>query len=85
MDVSNRLKVLNCMQTFTDHNKLTLNSKQNSKDMWICCRDRIPEPPLLSNDGELIERTSSLKRLGIRHQDTLKWSDHIIGITKMVN
>ncbi len=45
--VSNMQEVLNCMQTWADHNKMTLNSKK-TKDMWICFRDCIPEPPSLS-------------------------------------
>ena len=70
-DVSNMQEVLNCMQTWADHNKMTLNLKK-TKDMWICFRDCIPEPPLLSIDGELIERASSFKLLGVRHQNNLK-------------
>ena len=83
-DVSNMQEVLNCMQIWADHNKMTLNSKK-TKDMWICFRDCIPEPPPLSIDGELIERTKSFKLLGVRHQNTLKWNDHIMEITKKAN
>ncbi len=83
-DVSNMQEVLNGMQTWADHNKMTLNSKK-AKHMWICFRDCIPEPPPLSTDGELIERTKSFKLLGVRHQNTLKWNDHIMEITKKAN
>ena len=65
-DVSNMQEVLNCMRTWADHNKMTLNSK---KDKWICFRDCIPELPLLSIDGELIERTSSFKPLASEYSE----------------
>ena len=40
--------------------------------------------PLLI-DRELIERTKSFKLLGVRHQNTLKWNDHVMEITKKAN
>ena len=62
-DVNNMQEVFNCMQTWADHNKMTLNSK-NTKDVWICFRDCIPEPPLLSTDGELIRKDKFAKTSG---------------------
>ena len=77
-------EVLNSMQKWADANKMALNSKK-TKDMWICFRDCIPEPPPLSIDAEIIERTSSFKLLGVWLQNTLKWNDHIREITKKAN
>ena len=77
-------EVLNSAQRWADANKMALNSKK-TKDMWICFRDCIPEPPPLSIDGEIIERTSSFKLLGVWLQNTLKWNDHFREITKKAN
>ena len=63
---------------------MALNSKK-TKGMWICFRDYIPEPPPLSIDGEIIERTCSFKLLGVWLQNTFKWNDHIREITKKAN
>ena len=62
--VSHMQEVLNSRQKWADANKMALNSKK-TKDMWICFRDCIPEPPHLSIDSEMIERTSSFKLLGV--------------------
>ena len=83
-DVSQMQEVLNSMQTWADFNKMTLNSKK-TKDLWICFRDCISEPPPLTIGGETIERTSSFKLLGVWHQNTLKWNDHVKEITKKAN
>ena len=83
-DVSKMQEVLNSIQTWADFNKMALNSKK-TKDMWICFRDCISEPPPLTIGGETIERTSSFKLLGVWHQNTLKWNDHVKEITKKAN
>ena len=83
-DVSQMQEVLNSMQTWVDFNKMALNSKK-TKDMWICFHDCISEPPPLTIGGETIERTSSFKLLGVWHQNTLKWNDHVKEITKKAN
>ena len=83
-NVSHMQEALNSMQKWADADKMALNSKK-TKNMWICFRHCIPEPPPLSIDGEIIERTSSFKLLGVWLQNTLKWNDHIREITKKAN
>ena len=79
-NVSHMQEVLNSMQKWADANKMALNSKK-TKDMWICFRDCIPEPPPLSIDGEIIERRSSYKLLGVWHQIECSVLPTEIGIT----
>ena len=69
-NVSHMQEVCDSMQKWADADKMALNSKK-TKDMWICFRDCISEPPPLSIDGEIIERTSSFKLLGVWLQNTL--------------
>ena len=45
--------------------------------MWIYFRDCIPEPPPLTTGGEIIERVSSFKLLGVWHQNNMRWNTHI--------
>ena len=39
---------------------MKLNEKK-TKDLWICFKNAIPEPPLLMIDNEVIERVKSFK------------------------
>ena len=75
-------EVLDAMHTWADNSKMILNSKK-SKDMWIYFGNRIAEPSFpLTTGGEMIERVSSFKLLGVWHQNNLKWNTHIEKIDK---
>ena len=64
-------EVLNSMDGWAQENKMSLNPKK-TKDMWICFKDSIPEPPQLSIiDGTTVERVNAFKLLGVLHQDNL--------------
>ena len=70
-------EVLDAMHTWADNSKMILNSKK-SKGMWIYFGNRIAEPSSpLTTGGEMIERVSSFKLLGVWHQNNLKWNTHI--------
>ena len=53
--------------------------------MWICFRNDIEPPPLLSLGSDIIERVTSFKLLGVWHQNNLKWLRHVEEITKRAN
>ena len=55
------------------------------KDMWICFKDVISEPPSLMIGNDVIERVNSFKLLGVWIQDNLKWNTRIEEITKKAN
>lgn len=42
------------------HLEMELNSK-TTKDRWICFKEDIPEPPLLANGDDTIERPERVK------------------------
>lgn len=63
-------EVLNSMEGWSQENKMSLNPKK-TKDMWICFKESIPEPPQLWVDGTTIERVNAFKLLGVLHQTTL--------------
>ena len=81
---SHMQEVLDAMNGWADRNKMVLNSKK-TKDMWICFKDVIPEPPSLMIGNNVIERVNSFKLLGVWIQDNLEWSTHIEEITKKAN
>ena len=77
------------MHTCADSNKMILNSKK-TKDMWMYLGNRLleacpPPPPTLTSCGEMIERVSSFKLLGVWQQDNLKWTIHIEKVAKNSN
>ena len=78
---SHMQEVLNAMNNWADRNKMILNSTK-TKDMWICFRDCIPEPPPLKIGSDTIERVSSFKLLGVWHQNNLKWNTHVEEVAK---
>ncbi|CAB3981096.1 RNA-directed DNA polymerase from mobile element jockey [Paramuricea clavata] len=81
---SNMQEVLDTMNDWTLRNKVKLNAKK-TKDMWICFKAAIPEPPSLKIGDDTIERVNSFKLLCLWINDTLKWNTHIEEITKKVN
>ena len=54
---------------------MSLNPEK-TKDMWICFKEAIPEPPQLWVDRTCIERVNAFKQ-GVMHQDNLKWNSHV--------
>ena len=73
--------VLDTMYDWALRNKMELNVKK-TKDMWICFKEGIPEPPLLMIGNDAIERVKSFKLLGLWCNNTLKWNTHVEEITK---
>ena len=53
--------------------------------MWICFRNDIEPPPLLTLGNDIIERVTSFKLLGVWHQNNLKWLRHVEEISKRAN
>ena len=82
--MSHMQEVLDAMHTCADSNKMILNSKK-TKDMWIYLGNRIAEPSPFTTAGEMIERVSSFKLLGVWQQDNLKWTIHIEKVAKNSN
>ena len=81
---SNMQRVLDAMSDWALRNKMKLNAKK-TKDMWICFRDSITEPPSLMIDDVVIERVHSFKLLGLHVNNNLKWNTHIDEIVKKAN
>ena len=52
------------MNDWALRNKMELNAKK-TKDMWICFKEGIPEPPLLMTGNDAIEGVKSFKLLGL--------------------
>ncbi|CAB4045996.1 RNA-directed DNA polymerase from mobile element jockey, partial [Paramuricea clavata] len=77
-------EVLDTMNDWALRNKMKLNAKK-TKDMWICFKAAIPEPPSLKIGDDTIERVNTFKLLGLWINDTLKWNTHIEEITKKAN
>ena len=69
-------EVLNSIGGWAQENKMSLNPEK-TKDMWICFKEAIPEPPQLWVDRTTIERVIAFKQ-GVMHQDNLKWNSHIL-------
>jgi hypothetical protein len=78
---SNMQEVLDAMNDWALRSKMKLNAKK-TKDMWICFKAAIPEPPSLKIGDDTIERVNSFKLLGLWINNTLKWNTHIEEITK---
>ncbi|CAB4012084.1 RNA-directed DNA polymerase from mobile element jockey [Paramuricea clavata] len=81
---SNMQEVLDTMNDWALRNKTKLYAKK-TKDMWICFKAAIPEPPSLKIGNDTIERVNSFKLLGLWINNTLKWNTHIEEITKKAN
>jgi hypothetical protein len=77
-------EVLDAMNDWALRNKMKLNAKK-TKDMWICFKDAIREPPSLVIGNDTIERVNSFKLLGLWVNNTLKWNTHIEETTKKAN
>ena len=77
-------EVLDAMNNWANRNKMILNSKK-TKEVWICFRDCIPEPPPLKIGRDTVERASSFKLLGVWHQNNLKWNKHVEEVAKKAN
>jgi hypothetical protein len=77
-------EVLDAMNDWALKNKMKLNAKK-TKDMWICFKDAIPEPPSLVIGNDTIERVSLFKLLGLWINNILKRNTHIQEITKKAN
>ena len=60
---SNMQEVLYTMNDWALRNKMKLNAKK-TKDMWICFKAAIPEPPSLKIGDNTIERVNTFKLLG---------------------
>ncbi|CAB4022081.1 Angiopoietin-1 receptor, partial [Paramuricea clavata] len=56
-------EVLDAMNDWELRNKMKLNAEK-TKDMWICFKAAIPEPPSLKIGNDTIERVNSFKLLG---------------------
>ena len=78
---SNMQTVLDTTNDWALRKKMELNVKK-TKDMWICFKVGIPEPPLLMIGNDAIERVKSFKLLGLWCNNTLKWNTHVEKITK---
>jgi hypothetical protein len=61
---SNMQEVLGAMNDWALRNKMKLNVK-NTKDIWICFKAAISEPPSLKIGDDTIERVNSFKLLGL--------------------
>ena len=81
---SNIRQSLDALNVWAVANKMQLTPKK-TKDMWICFRNDIGPPPLLSHGSDIIERVTSFKLLGVWHQNNLKWLRHIEEMTKRAN
>jgi hypothetical protein len=57
-------EVLGAMNDWALRNKMKLNVK-NTKDIWICFKAAISEPPSLKIGDDTIERVNSFKLLGL--------------------
>ncbi|CAB3991247.1 Hypothetical predicted protein [Paramuricea clavata] len=77
----NMQEVLDAMNDWALRNKIKLNAIK-TKDMWICFKAAILEPPSLKIGDDTIERVNSFKLLGLWINNTLKWNTHIEEITK---
>ena len=82
--LNNLQQSLDAVNVWAVANKMQLNPKK-TKDMWICFRNDIEPPPLLSLGSDIIERVTSFKLLGVWHQNNLKWLCHVEEITKRAN
>jgi hypothetical protein len=56
----NMQEVLDAVNDWALRNKMKLNAKK-TKDMWICFKDSIPEPPSLMIGNDTIERVNYFK------------------------
>ena len=81
---SNLQESLDAVNDWAVSNKMQLNPKK-TKDMWICFRNDIEPPPLLTLGNDIIERVTSFKLLGVWHQNNLKWLRHVEEISKRAN
>ena len=61
---NNMQEVLDAMNDWALRNKMKHNAKK-TKDMWICFKDAIPEPPSLMIGNDTIKRENSFKLLGL--------------------
>ncbi len=61
---SNMQEVLDAMNDWALRSKMKLNAKK-TKDMWICFKSAIPEPPSLTIGDGTIERVNSFKLLSL--------------------
>ena len=78
---SNLQESLDAVNDWAVSNKMQLDPKK-TKDMWICFRNDIEPPPLLTLGNDIIERVTSFKLLGVWHQNNLKWLRHVEEISK---
>jgi hypothetical protein len=69
-------EALDAMNDWALRNKMKHNAKK-TKDMWICFKDAIPEPPSLVIGNDTIERVSLFKLLGPWINNILKRNTHI--------
>ena len=67
---SNMREVLDTMNDWALRNKMKLNAKK-TKDMWICFKAAIPEPPSLKIGDNTIVRVNTFKLVGLWINDTL--------------
>ena len=81
---SNLQESLDAVNDWAVSNKMQLNPKK-TKNMWICFRNDIEPPPLLTLGNDIIERVTSFKLLGVWHQNNLKWLRHVEEISKRAN
>ena len=68
---SNMQDILNKMNDWARRSKMELNPKK-TKDIWICFKQNIPEPPLLAIGDDMIDMVKSFKLLGLWCSNSLK-------------
>ena len=83
-ECSNMQEVLDCVQNWSDTNKMKLNAKK-TRDMWICFGKSNPQPPNVHAGDNMIERVDTAKLLDVGCQSNLKWNSHIKEITRKGN
>ena len=81
---SNMQEVVDALSKWANDNKMELNAKK-TKDMWICFRKAMREPPKLTIGNNVIERVENFKLLGVWQQNNLKWNTHVFEIIRKAN
>ena len=85
-EISHVQQALDVIENWSVSNKMTINVKK-TKDMWICFRESVLEPPpvYIGDELNLVERVEKFKLLEMGLQNNLKWNNHVETVVQKAN